>query len=136
MAAYMTPFKVLFNHLRDLYESYKLSCFITGLKDEIRLPIKLLKAHTLNFAFGLAKIKEEYIHSSRKNDRPVYQSNSAPIGSWIVSGGSGYFHGNVRKEFLTSKGFSPKNTLPIKKVSANEMKQMRENGLCSYCEEK
>ena len=63
---YKGQFKALSNRIRDLSENHKLSCFLSGLRDEIRLPIKMLNPKTLNEAFGLAKIQEEYVMSSKK----------------------------------------------------------------------
>ena len=39
-----------------LSESHKLSCFLSGLKDEIRLLVRMLMPKYLSEAFGLAKI--------------------------------------------------------------------------------
>jgi hypothetical protein len=39
---YKTQFEVLSNRLKGLSEKYKLSCFMSGLKDEIRFPLRLL----------------------------------------------------------------------------------------------
>lgn len=53
---YKTQLEVLSNRIRVLYEHNKLSCFISGLRDEIRFQVKLLNPFSLNSAFGLAKI--------------------------------------------------------------------------------
>ena len=50
-----------------LSEAHKLSCFLIGLKIEIRLQICMLVPKSLNEAFGLAKIQEEYLISSKKS---------------------------------------------------------------------
>lgn len=63
---YKGQFKALSNRIRGLFDSHKLSCFLSGLKDEVRLPLKMLNPKNLNEAFGLAKIQEEYLMSSRK----------------------------------------------------------------------
>lgn len=57
----------MFNRLKGLSERHKLSCFLSGLKDEIRLPIQMLNPINLNVAFGLAKILEEYLMTSRRS---------------------------------------------------------------------
>jgi hypothetical protein len=56
--------------LKGLSEKYKLSCFLSGLRDDIRLPLRMLKPQDLNEAFGLAKIQEEYVLSTRRSYRP------------------------------------------------------------------
>lgn len=40
--------------------------FLSGILDEIWLPVHMLNPLTLNDAFGLAKIQEKYVWSTRK----------------------------------------------------------------------
>jgi len=54
--SYKGNFEILSNKVIGLSESHKLSCFLSGLKDEIRLPVRILMPKSLNEAFGLAKI--------------------------------------------------------------------------------
>ena len=42
VAMYKAQFEVLSNRIKGLSSSNKLSCFLSGLKDEIRLPIRML----------------------------------------------------------------------------------------------
>ena len=69
MIAYKGNFEILSNRIFGLSESHKLSCFLSGLKDEIRLSVRMLVLKTLNKAFGLAKIQEEYLSNGRKGFR-------------------------------------------------------------------
>lgn len=71
MVAYKGNFEILYNRIKGLSKSHKLSCFLSELKDEIRLPVRMLVPQTLNEAFGLAKIQEKYISSSRKGFKCV-----------------------------------------------------------------
>ena len=66
---YKGQFEVLSNKMRGLSNNHKLSCFLSGLKDEVRLPMKMLNPKNLNEAFGLAKIQEEYLNSSHRGQR-------------------------------------------------------------------
>ncbi|KAF5463495.1 hypothetical protein F2P56_019406, partial [Juglans regia] len=66
---YKAQFEALSNRLRGLTESHKLSCFLSGLRDEIRLPVRMFKPLSLNVAFGLAKIQEEYLSSSKHSGK-------------------------------------------------------------------
>ena len=54
-----------------LSKAHKLSCFLSGLEDEIRLPIPMLAPKSLNEAFEFAKIQEKYLISSKKNFKVV-----------------------------------------------------------------
>ena len=53
-----------------MFEKHKLSCFLSGLRDEIRFPIKMFNPQNLNSAFGLAKIQKEYLLSNKKTTKP------------------------------------------------------------------
>ena len=66
---YKRQFEALSNRIKGLSDSHKLSCFLSSLKDEVRLPMKMLNPKNLNEAFGLAKILEEYLNSSRRGQR-------------------------------------------------------------------
>lgn len=63
---YKAQFEVLLNSLKGLSKRHKLSFFLSGLKDEIRLPVKMLSLINLSATFGFAKIQEEYIMTSRR----------------------------------------------------------------------
>ncbi|KAF5468680.1 hypothetical protein F2P56_012817 [Juglans regia] len=69
VTAYKTEFELLSNRIKGIFERNKLSCFLSGLKDEIRLPIRMLNPSSLNDAFGLAKIQEQYVWSAKKSWR-------------------------------------------------------------------
>ena len=56
MAEYTSQFESLSNQLRGIFDKNHLSCFLGGLKDEIRLPLRMLNPQTLVAAFGLAKL--------------------------------------------------------------------------------
>ena len=51
--AYKGQFEAISNRVRSLPELHKLSCFLNGLKDEVRLPLRMLGPKNLNEAFGL-----------------------------------------------------------------------------------
>ena len=56
VVAYKGNFEILSNRIVGLFESHKLSYFLGGLRDEIRLLVRMLVPKSLNEAFGLAKI--------------------------------------------------------------------------------
>lgn len=59
--AYKSQFKSLSNRIKVLSEAHKLSCFLSGLKEEVRLPARMFAPQNLNTAFGLAKTQVELI---------------------------------------------------------------------------
>ena len=56
MALYKAEFEAMSNRIKGLSPLHKLSCFLSGLKDEIRLLVRMLNPSTLNEAFGLANM--------------------------------------------------------------------------------
>lgn len=56
VATYKAQLEALSNRLWRLSDHHKLSCFLSGLKDEIRLPICMLNPISLGTTFGLTKI--------------------------------------------------------------------------------
>lgn len=70
---YNSQFECLCNSLRELFDHHKISCFLSGLKDEINLPICMLNPINLGVAFELAKIQEEYLLSAKKSETSFKQ---------------------------------------------------------------
>ena len=56
---------------------HKMSCFLSGLKDEIRLPVRMLNPQSLTIALGLAKIQEENIISCKRSSK-IQQETGKP----------------------------------------------------------
>lgn len=79
--------------------------------------MRMLHPMSLDVAFGLAKVQEEYVTSNRRNRRLP-----GPIGGNNTS----LEYGNL--------SFKP--SIPVQKVSLAEMKERRYKGLCYLCEEK
>ena len=117
---YKAQFEALSNRIRDLSENHKLSCFLSGLRDEIRLPVKMLNPKTLNEAFGLAKIQEEYVMSSKK----FLKSSSLEMTKPSVLG--------PRPDTKLDSKFK----LPLQKLSPAQMEERRKKGLYFNCDEK
>ena len=114
VATYKSRFEMLSNRIKNLPESHKLSCFLNGLRDEIRLAVRMQNPRTLSAAFGLDKIQEEYL--------PFQESSKT---NW--------------QESLTNKHDSKAESsanVPIQKITSTQMKERRKKGLCYYCDEK
>ena len=117
---YKGQFEALSNRIRYLSESHKLSYFLSGLRDEIRLPVKILNPKNLNEAFGLAKIQEEYVMSSKK----FLKSSSLEVTKASIPG--------PRPETRLDSKFK----LPLQKLSPAQMEERMKKGLCFNCDEK
>ena len=66
---------MLSNRIRNLPESHKLSCFLSGLRDRVRFAMRMQNPRTLSAAFELAKIEEEYLSTCKKVYRPFPESS-------------------------------------------------------------
>ena len=77
--AYKRQFEAVSDRVRNLAESHKLSCFLSGLKDEVRLLVRMLGPKTLNEAFRLAKMQEEYLWSCRKSSKIPHDGSRPSI---------------------------------------------------------
>jgi hypothetical protein len=145
VSLYKSQFEVVSNRLRGISEENRLSCFLSGLKDEIRLPLRMLNPTTLNDAFGLAKIQEEYVMSTRRPFRNGFSPNPN------FQQGSNFFQGGQQPRAVSSGPVRPeignkgelgfpkggvKQNLPIQKISQAQMEERRRKGLCYYCDEK
>ena len=53
---YKTQFELLANRVLRLIDSHKLNMFLGGLRDDIRLPMRMFNPKTLNDAYALARI--------------------------------------------------------------------------------
>jgi len=129
VAEYTSQFESLSNRLRGLSDKNKLSCFLSGLKDDIRLPLRMLAPRDLVSAFGLAKLQEEFLTTSRKPFRGSYSSRQSSWGQSI---------GVSSPSSGSSSQFSPRTspTVPVQRISSAQMRERREKGLCYNCDEK
>jgi hypothetical protein len=82
IAAYKSQFELTSNRVRDLSDMHKLSYFMSGMKDEIKLAVKMQGPRNLGEAYVLAKIKEEYLATVKRSTRPTYEPSR---GSWVQS---------------------------------------------------
>jgi hypothetical protein len=72
---YKNQFDTLALKAQHLPEFHKLSCFLGGLKDEIKLPVRMFNPKTLVDAYSLARMQEEYILTTRRYPRSMAYSS-------------------------------------------------------------
>ncbi|XP_042952144.1 uncharacterized protein K02A2.6-like [Carya illinoinensis] len=125
IAAYTTQFEALANRLRGLSDEHKLCCFISGLKDEIRLPIKMFNPVNMNAAYGLARLQEEYLLSVKKSIKQTGEKSSETFGGFS----RGSYSGNSNTKWSGPTGA----TRPI---ISDQMDEKQKRGLCYHCNEK
>ena len=122
VAVYKSQFEMLSNRIRNLSESHKLSCFLSGLRDKVRLVVRMQNPRTLSATFRLAKIQEEYLSTCKKVYRPFSESSRSNWQEQPI-------------EKYDSKSES-KARVPIQKITSTQMEERRKKGLCYCCDEK
>ena len=115
MKAYKPQFEILSNQLKGLAEPYKPSCFLSGLRDDIRFMVRMLNPLNLTVAFGMVKMQEENVATFRRS-------------SWL-----GF---TSPRPFPNSPTSDMKALVPIQHLSLVQMKERRARGLCYNCDEK
>ena len=118
VAMYKAQFEVISNRIKGLSSSHKLSCFPSGLKNEIRLPFRMLNPQLLKEAFGLSRIQEEYNWIYKKNSKIQLEQGKPSI---------------LDLPKVTSL-IDPKSRLPIKRISPAQIEERKKKGLCYNCE--
>lgn len=96
-----------------------MSCFLSGLQEDIRFMIRMFNPHNLHVTFGLAKMQEENADTLKKMAR---------IGPGLKG-----------SSFMNSGPIGPPdnhNVIPIQRLSPAQMKERRDLGLCYNCDDK
>ncbi|GJV84972.1 transposon ty3-G gag-pol polyprotein [Tanacetum coccineum] len=128
VAAYIETFERLSQRVDGLPESFLCGCFIGGLKEEIRLEVKLKKPRRLSEAIGLARLVEEKMTLQRKTFTPNRPSGFSPTPK--THSGPG----------ILGPSPSPRLALPapnpIRRISGAQARERRDKGLCYYCDER
>ena len=133
----------------DLPEDYATSCFLSGLKPEIQLTVRMFMPKNVQHARILAKIEEAKISVQSKG-----KVISKPFVNYSDRSNTLPFHVNVpsHKWKTDSKAVLPLPTLPalpsnerqqewsakrpFRRLSRAEMDEKRAKGLCFWCDER
>ncbi|KAA8526085.1 hypothetical protein F0562_007815 [Nyssa sinensis] len=119
---YQEKFEELANKTNGLSEEFFVSCFVSGLKDEIKAGVQMFRPKNVSHAMGLAGLQEETIEALAKKNRVYSKSynSSLPTSS-------------------KSMELAPKpmeSATVVKKMTQKELEERRMKGLCYGCEEK
>ena len=114
---YQSQFERLLSRVGKLPSPQQVGCFISGLKDYLRVDVQTLKPTTLTSAVGLARLYE----AKNQNQRRVFNTsdNKKPIAA-----------------FNSSPHQSKAANTTIRRLNLMEIKERRDKGLCFYCDEK
>ena len=141
---YQTEFETLSNQISGLSEEFRISTFLSGLKDELRIIVTMFKPSTLAAAFGLARLQEEevgrkqypYRNNQTQNNlyNPTFKTTpKAPIQNTLTRPAPPILRLPAPNRFEPANNRSP---YPVKRISPNQMQERREKGLCYFCDEK
>ncbi|GKE03848.1 putative unclassified retrotransposon protein, partial [Tanacetum coccineum] len=128
IAAYEESFERLSNRVDGLPDLFLVGCFIGGLKEEIRLEVKLQNPRQLVDVIGVARVVEEKFNLQR---RVVSGTRSPGFNTTPRSSSSPGLLGPAPAQPLAL----PAPT-PIRCLSKIETRARREKGLCYYCDER
>uniref|UniRef100_A0A2N9GRJ2 Integrase catalytic domain-containing protein n=1 Tax=Fagus sylvatica TaxID=28930 RepID=A0A2N9GRJ2_FAGSY len=107
---------------------HKLSCFMSGLKDEVRLTVKMQGLRNLGEAYALDKI-QEYLATIKKSSRPAYESSRSNWSYQQVTSRNDQ-NGSDHKQLST------RPPLVMQKLTPMQMSERRKKGLCYHCDNK
>ncbi|XP_052111623.1 uncharacterized protein LOC127742995 [Arachis duranensis] len=134
VSAYQHQFEELSNQVTGLSEEWLTSLFVAGLTEMLKCELMLAKPRSYVEAVALAKLHEQ------KNQAGVL--NLRPHGGRAAAGVSPSQFGTTRNPptHVTSPGKASNTataaTANHRRLSAAEIKQRRDKGLCYYCDEK
>lgn len=126
---YQAEFMQLSHHVHGLTHTYKMNCFISGLRETVKYEVMAKKPTTLVEAMRLAKLEEEKTAALRKsakgNSHKEVNNNFGGATFGVLS---------TQKPNTTSS--TTIVTHPVKKLTQHELKKKRDKGLCFSCDAK
>lgn len=133
VTAYQEAFEKLSHRVDKLPETFLIGCFIAGLRDDIRLDVKIKQPRTLADMIGVARLVEERNQLQRR-PIPINRVQSiAPLPKGNPNPSAGIL-GPIPSQ-RSGKG-SNTPTLSFRRITNQEARERLEKGLCYYCDEK
>ncbi|KAA8519441.1 hypothetical protein F0562_013684 [Nyssa sinensis] len=119
---YKEKFEELANKTNGLSEEFFVSCFVSGLKDEIKAGVQMFRPRNVSQAMGLARLQEETIEALAKKNKVYSKSYNSSLPT-------------------SSKSMEPapkpmESATAVKKMTQKELEERRMKGLCYGCDEK
>jgi hypothetical protein len=129
---YQTAFEALVNRIIGLPAPFYLSCFVSGLKPEIRREVLAFQPISLSHAISLAKLQEEKLNDLPTQPPPRRPTTHFPPPNALTT---------TKPPFRTfppplQPTTPPQTATPIKRLSPQELQARREKGLCYNCDDK
>ncbi|KAF5460502.1 hypothetical protein F2P56_020366 [Juglans regia] len=117
---YQMEFDCLLHRAGHLSEEQQVGCFVSGLKEAIRIDVQACNPTSLSATIGLARLYESRMHDQRKGG--YAEQRKAPV--------------TVGPPPLPSASLTRARNPIIKKLSPADLQERRTRGLCFNCDEK
>nr|KYP68937.1 Retrotransposon-derived protein PEG10 [Cajanus cajan] len=135
VSAFLTEFEAVANRVTGLSPQFLLSCFIFGLKPEIRREVIAQQPPSLTHAVGLARLHEEKLQDLSRIQR------AKPGAPWSSPPFSRTFTPFAPPQTIAPKPLPPLLPSPppktrFRQLTEAEMADRREKGLCFNCDQK
>ncbi|KAH9651124.1 hypothetical protein KPL70_026631 [Citrus sinensis] len=131
--AYQEAFEQLSHRVDGIPDKFLMGCFIAGLKDKIRLDVKIKRPRTLTDAIGVARLIEERNNLQKKASSSFRPSTTTGVQRAVPNTSTG-----LLGPFPTSKinQSSSNSSIRFRRITNQEARERREKRLCYYCDEK
>ena len=133
--AYQEKFEELLSEVMSraplLPENYYISCFLSGLPDELRSMVKTHDPKTLSKAFELARLQENAFEAYHKKHKPPQKSGFA--GNTTQTAAQ-YTAPHTKP--VIANAVKKQNPQSFRKITPAELQYRREHHLCFRCGEK
>ncbi|KAL1356594.1 hypothetical protein AAHE18_05G195900 [Arachis hypogaea] len=143
VAEYQSQFEDLSNQVTGLTEDWLVSLFTAGLNDALKCELMLAKPKTYVEAVALAKLHEQKHSANALNLRPHSHRTTggtlttlSPIRPPLLRPPSSSASLKSPAPEKGPPGSQSGSNTPHRRLTAAEIKQRREKGLCYYCDEK
>lgn len=145
---YQSQFEVLSNRIPGLTEEFRVSSFVSGLKEEVRIMVSMFKPMSLPAAFGLARLQEQEVCRRNQSPKPQDWPSIAsyprlPPAPNIPEPSTNhqlannlYPNPSRNTNFPYPNNLNQKLNWPIRRITPSQMQERREKGLCYHCDEK
>ncbi|KAH9779621.1 hypothetical protein KPL71_007762 [Citrus sinensis] len=133
VAAYQEAFERLSHRVDGLPENFLIGCFVAGLRDDIRLDVKIKQPRTLSDTIGVARLIEERNQLQRKPTQAA-RSQSTVITERPGLNPTAGVLGPPPNQRPNQNLVTPPAT--FLRITNQEARERRERGLCYYCDEK
>jgi len=144
--AYQEQFDALINRV-ELPNAYAVSCFLSGLNDDIQSAVRMFKPGTLHDAYCLAKLQEATLASIARKTKPIlgrspstvrsmgprFEQSPPPWNPTTSRTGLGSF----RSPVTSSVGSTASKPRTVgRTMSDREIDERRAKNQCFFCDEK